>query len=514
MPILFVPNDPEARRGPKPREITPSRKRASGRADFAFGTMPKAKVWPAGSEEFLRWQCREALLRATAMWEKIAGPLKRWQLGGKLRVDVDIGQELNAYYDREAVGFGHHPARRAARVRYFAASVDVVAHEAGHGFLDVLRPELWDSNLPEPNAFHEAFGDCVAMLTALHDREIRRALLAADPTLRKANFVETLMESLANGIRDDRPGDNDTVPRRGRNKHRWTFFTELPPDGKPGVLTQNSHSFGQVFVGCFYDTIRNIFLSGRKRDEAALWKAAEAAGKLLVRGVRKAPHGPRFFQAVGRAMTLEDDAANAGRHHEAIRLAFKAHGVLLGSVAAVAPRSVLHGPPPARAAAGGAHATMAKSTLDDLRVRLNLPKGAQFKLRSFDLGGKLVTEACHERDVPLAGLSERLSGVVAVGSEPTLVGGEHRRAAVLGALPDPQMTNDEVRAFVAGLVARGSIAYDEPARKAAARRSTRRGRGAVTGKDAAPTHAVVREQGRLVLRRVRYACACCAGLKG
>ena len=98
-----------------------------------------------------------------------------------------------------------------------------------------------------------------------------------------------------------------------------------------------------------------------------------------------------------------------------------------------------------------------------------------------------------------------------MGVEPSLIGEANRHAAVLGALPDPQSTTDEVRSFVAGLVRQGAIAYDEPARKAAARRSTRRGRGAVTGKDAAPTHAVVREQGRLVLRRVRYACACCAG---
>ena len=507
MPILYVPNDPEARKAPPPRKLRPSRKRATGRADFAFGAMPKAQVWPVESDAYLRWQCREALLRAIAMWEKIAGPLRRWQHGAKLRVDADIGEELNAYYDRESVGYAHFRSTKTGRLRRFAASVDVVAHEAGHAFLDAIRPELWDSNLPEPNAFHEAFGDCVAILTALADRDVRRALLKADPRLAKANFVETLMESLANAIRDEMPGHNAAKPRRGRNRHKWTFFTALPQDGGPGELIADSHSFGQVFVGCFHDTLRNVFLSGAKRDEAALWMAARTTGKLLVLAARKAPHGPRFFQSIGRAMTLEDDAIHGGRNHEAIRLAFKAHGILLGSVAALAPRSMLEGPAP-KAAVGAGRPAMAKATMDDLRSRLDLPAGASLRLRSYDLGGRRVTEACHERRIELTGLAERLEGAVAIGAEPALVGAEHRRAAVLGALPDPRMTRDEVRAFVRGLVARNAIAYDAPARKSAARRTTKRGRGAVTSPNAAPTHAVVQEHGQQVLRRVRFACSC------
>jgi hypothetical protein len=507
MPILYIPNDPEARRAPKAARIRPSRARPAGRADFALGTLPRAQAWPLDSDEFLRWQCREALLRATAMWEKIAGPLKRWQHGAKLRVDADIGEELNAYYDRESVGYARQASSRNGRLRRFAASVDVVAHEAGHAFLDAIRPELWDSNLPEPNAFHEAFGDCVAILTALADRDLRRALLSGDPTLAKANFAETLMESLANGIRDEQPGHNAAKPRRGRNRLKWTFFTTLPPDGGPGELIADAHSFGQVFVGCFYDTLRNVYLLQKRRDEAALWKAAHVAGKLLVRGARKAPHGARFFQAVGRAMTLEDDALHRGRHHDCIRLAFEAHGILLGSVAALAPRAILHGPAP-KSAVGTGQAAMAKATLDDLRTRLQLPATAALRLRSYDLGGRAVTEACHERRVPLAGLSERLADVVAIGVEPTLVGAENRRAAVLGALPDPQATEDEVRAFVRGLVARNQIAYDEQARHAAAKRATRRGRGAVVGTGGAPTHSVVVEAGQPVLKRVRYACGC------
>src|SRR5262249_45434459 len=145
------------------------------------------------------------------------------------------------------------------KTRYFVASTDVVVHEAGHAFLDALRPELWDSNFPEPNAFHEAFGDCVALLTALFDVETRRRLLRLDSKLGRRNFVETLIESLANGIRDYDPKHNASKPRHGLNTYRWVLPSTLPDDGGPGALINEIHSFGQVFVGCFYDLIRNMY---------------------------------------------------------------------------------------------------------------------------------------------------------------------------------------------------------------------------------------------------------------
>ena len=79
MPILFIPNDPEAQKSPPARKMAPAAARPRGRTDFDFGTLPQEKVWPPDSREFLVWQCREAVMRALAAWERIAGPLKHWQ---------------------------------------------------------------------------------------------------------------------------------------------------------------------------------------------------------------------------------------------------------------------------------------------------------------------------------------------------------------------------------------------------------------------------------------------------
>ena len=515
MPILFIANDPEAKKDPPPRKITPARKRRSGRTDFDFGRLPKQQPWPAGSDEFVVWQCREAVLRALGAWEKVAGPLAHWQGGAnrkKLKVVVDEGEDLNAYYDRASLGYYHFPSERTGKVRRFAASVDVVSHEAGHAFLDAIRPELWSSNYPEPNAFHEAFGDCIAILTALADADLRKALLKQDPKLSKANFVETLMESLANGIRDHDPTHNAAKPRRGRNAYQWALPTTLPDDGGPGELINEIHSYGQVFVGCFYDTIRNVFAMQGKRDQKSLWKAAQVVGRLLARAAGKAPHTPRFFQSVGRAMTLEDNVLHRGAHHDAIRAAFGAHNILLGSNAVLAPRTSLKGGAPKTALAS--KQPLAKATLDDLKSRLGLSPRTALRMRSYDLGGKRVNEAIHDRAVPLKGLSPKLARVSAVGVEPSMIGEANRHAAVLGALPDPQSTTDEVRSFVASLVRQGAIAYDAKDQGKTAGRSAAKGekhaggRGAVGGTGGAATHGVVRRDGQLVLERLRFSCGC------
>ena len=62
-----------------------------------------------------------------------------------------------------------------------------------------MRPDFFEVNFLEVGAFHEAFGDCIAILTALGDLETRQKLLAVTTDLRKRNFVESTAEDLSNG---------------------------------------------------------------------------------------------------------------------------------------------------------------------------------------------------------------------------------------------------------------------------------------------------------------------------
>ena len=65
------------------------------------------------------------------------------------------------------------------------------------------------------------------------------------------------------------------APRRAFNDFQWELPTALPTWGPPEVLIGEVHSFGRIFSGCFYDTIRLIFQGMGNAGEGA---TAEAVG--------------------------------------------------------------------------------------------------------------------------------------------------------------------------------------------------------------------------------------------
>ena len=494
MPMHFIPNDPMAGAGAPPlRRKTPAKERPAGRAGFTYYDREPEGLHAPGSPEFLFWQCREAALMALVAWEGHAGTVRAWQ-GKRRRLDLvqnAVRQrghppQPNAFYDRS--GFLFYEATASGKTTFAGASTDVVAHEVGHGLLDSIRPDLWDAPFLEVNAFHEAFGDCLALLTALSDADTRSALLAVG--LGKKNFVEAVAEDLCDAIRRTNPNHNAAVPRRALNTLAWQLPTTLPIDGGPGQLIGESHSFARVFTGCFWDLIRNLL--GSATSSAALDAATRMAAGLLVRGASAAPEEARFFQAVGRAMTLADEQAHAGAHHTAIREAFAAHGIALGSNAMLAPVAALAGPPPT---AERGEAALSATTRRDLKSRLGAGSHARMVVRRRDIGGTSVVQAVHHREVPLGAVSPRLEGVVALAPEGVLIGGSGSRAAVLGALPEASTTRGEVEAYVDSLLTHGRIDFGAKGSTAPSRRPA-----------AWQSHAIRAVGGRRVLTRTRFAC--------
>ncbi len=222
---------------------------------------------------------------AVARWEDLDGNLSQWTRATlnrkRLALLQDDGVDLNAFYDGQSLSFCH--VQTGAKKTFSGASTDVLAHETGHALLDAIRPDLWDTNFLEVGACHEAVGDCMALLTALSDSATRMAMLAASPDLGSSNFLEATAEDLSDGVRRELgPNHPAAQPRHALNSFRWQLPTTLPPSGPPQVLSSEVHSFGRVFSGCFYDTIRNIFASSANKTEATLSAVAQTAGKLLI----------------------------------------------------------------------------------------------------------------------------------------------------------------------------------------------------------------------------------------
>jgi hypothetical protein len=513
MPINFIPNDPNTRAVMPMRQQPARRNRAAGRAGFNFVQHGAQALDDFGTTEFLFWQSREAALATVEAWEGYAGNLTSWadRSDEPRRIDLspvfDDGQtfgpsRLNAYYDGTGVRFFDFD--NGTETIFSGNSTDTVSHEVGHALLDATRPELFESNLPEVNAFHEAFGDCVAILTALADRPTREALLRANPDLSKPNFVETTSEYLAAAAKKQFGNVAPSKPRHGLNQFQWKLPTALPAGtfrDKPELLTREPHSFSRVVTGCVYDLLRSVFQAGAAQDQAALAAAAISVGRLLVAAAKATPETARYFQAVGRAMVKADDNRNAGVHRQRISDAFKGHGVLLGTAAMTAPTAGLAGPPPTF---GGRGVTVAASTMTDVKARISAPRG-RFVFSASPLGAN-VAEAVHRREVPLGDMSKSLKGVVAYGAEPVLIGASGGRAAVLGALPEPNRTVDEVSAFVETLLKNNRIALEtgkKPRRAgAAATRSPTAGRNLPQPH----THVIRSVGGKKVLTRVRFLC--------
>ncbi|HEV7991162.1 MAG TPA: hypothetical protein VGP25_05010 [Gemmatimonadaceae bacterium] len=517
--INFIPNDPRAVNGPPMRAVAPRPNRTGTVAKFAFQAAPaRAGLFEPGTPEFLYWQSREAALAAVEAFEAAAGPLRAWSsfAAQPLPLEPDAGRDLNAYYSRDSVSFFHSVL--AGGPTFSGASTDCVAHEVGHAILDALRPDFWTSSLTEHAAFHEAFGDCVAMLTAFNDAETRTAVLAISPNLSKANFLESILEDLAHGVRLVDGVVDGSKPRRSLNKLRWQLPTTLPaelaPGHNPDELTGEVHSFARVFTGCFYDVVRNIFTSRGTLTPAGLLTASRIAGALLAEGARNAVENPRLYEAVGVAMLAADLGMNRGANQLAIVAAFANHGIALAHPArAFQPRARLAGgvAKPKR----GAAALSARAVSAELRRRLGATTGTM-RVDDFTLGADAASKFVHERSVSLDGLGAALEGVVAPAPEPVVVSRASATAAVaLSPIPDSHTTEDEVRYFAMTLLRNGQIGEQQSPRGAARAGGemllsaiSRGRRGAQGGTTAMPTHVVTSRGAERVLTRVRFACGC------
>jgi hypothetical protein len=492
MAINFIPNDPLAGTGaPAMRQVSALANRPSNRAGFIFHSAQPQAPQPPGTSGFLFWQCRQAAIAAVKTWESHAGVLSRWF--SARRIDLvqnavaEFGEEPqpNAFYDRSSFQF--YEFTTGGKTTFSGESTDVVAHEIGHGLLDSIRPDLWDTAFLEVSAFHEAFGDCVALLTALSDPQTRQAFL---PRINSQNFLETTAEELSDAIRRFRPTHNAAEPRMALNTLQWQLPSTLPANGGPGVLINEGHSFARIFTGCFYDLLRNLV--GSAATDAALQQKVSAAARLFIAGARNAPESTRFFQAVGRAMSLADQQLNNGANRDAIGRAFAAHSIALGTNAMVAPVAELAGTSPKVSARGAA---LGQATVKDLASRLNVKTGARMIVRPLQILGERVVQAVHRREVPLGDVHAKLRGVVAMAAESVLVGASGGRAAALGALPDVSATTDEVLSYVDSLVKHERIAFDARAAMVEAKKAANYA-----------THVVKTVSGKRRLMRLRFAC--------
>jgi hypothetical protein len=446
--VSYVPNDPLANGGP------PTRSARAG--NYPAGDIAKFDVQPTAvpgkfdphTPEFQFWQAKLALIAGLRTWRQMDGRfLRRW-FGdqNQLAVLTDAGDDLNAFYDRSSLQFFSHTFDGVTVNS--AESVDVVTHEQGHAFLDAIRPDFFDVPFIEVGALHEAFGDCTAVLTALEDRAIRDAVLAASPDLSANHFVESVAEALGDAIAREFGASNVDVGalRHALNTFQWSDPSSLPPDAPADQLSGEVHSFARVFSGAFYDVIRNTYNAGRQKNATGLRKASRTAGKLLVAAVRTVPATPNTFSGVGQRMLQADVMTNGGANAAAINDAFEAHGMPLP-----APVTSLAVPLLRQTLSGAAR---------ELRRRLSVPPGTKVEMTPVDtdLHGEIAHVSAY-RPMPLDGVG--LQGVQVMVPGIARVATTRRGRSITGVLGDVTSSEGDAavhaRAFARSLVASGDV---------------------------------------------------------
>jgi hypothetical protein len=246
----------------------------------------------------------------------------------KLIANPRSGKMFNAYYDRYYLNFFYDNDPKTNQIIYTCDSTDVVAHELGHAILDSIRPDLWSVQCVEIQAFHEAFGDINAILTALTFPEmINKALSETNNDLSKENTISKLAEQMGVAI-GHAMGNESKSLRNAVNNLQYAPPETLPLFAPNDALSGEPHNFSRVFVGAWYDSFVNVYNYEKTRvsPEDAVINARDKMAKITYNAIRFANKTAKFFNAVLEAMLVYDTSRNLGCS-QAIRDGFAKHNM-------------------------------------------------------------------------------------------------------------------------------------------------------------------------------------------
>jgi hypothetical protein len=300
------------------------------------GPTPPVKIFQPGTSNFRFYAAASALRRTADFWGPIVPSGTKWEVGARLPVILDDGVDLNAFYTRG--GFGDAPGLHffhdsvGGRTFFSSESPDVSCHEMGHALLDAIRPQLFDAQTIEAAAFHEAFGDITAILSALQVSSFRQKVFdETTGVLNRSSRLSRLAEQLGAAIRVQHPDavESDCL-RNAVNSFFYRDPQTLPPSAPASTLSSEPHSFSRVFTGAFLDALAGMFktLSNPPLVKNVV-KATQDAGRLLVAGVLGAPVVPDYFSQVAAHMISAGESAPFnGKYRDVLKSAFVRRGIL------------------------------------------------------------------------------------------------------------------------------------------------------------------------------------------
>jgi hypothetical protein len=276
---------------------------------------PKPGLYQPGTLEFRYWTAAEALRRGADFWAAQV-PLANWEVGPVLKVILDEGTDLNAYYDRKALNFFHGPSPKGTV--YSGESPDIVCHEMGHAVLDSFKPQLWGAASHEAAAFHESFADISALLSALQLPSLRAGILSdTSGHLYQNSRLSRLAVQLGAAIRAQQPDavDPDCL-RNAVNSFTYEDPINMPQTAPASQLSSEPHSFSRLFTGAFFESLGSMLAASAADPSAPTsQELASVAGDLagiLVNAIKQAPVVSSWYAQVAATMVQLAGKVNAG----------------------------------------------------------------------------------------------------------------------------------------------------------------------------------------------------------
>lgn len=271
--------------------------------------------------------------RPLRMMEQGVGHEIPWAFSGKLDIHPHAGGGFNAYYSRQGKSINFFDGNDPIRKKTIAASesLEVVSHEAGHAILDGMKPGMlgWFASA-EAEAFHESFGDMIAILTTLQDdRVVDRVVEQTGGDLKKQNIVAALGEDLSLGINNsvfDGAKPAGWTIRNAINSFTYADPKTLPSSPKDdNQLGREAHNFSRLFTGAFYDILNGLTakeMAAGKTPGDAIKAARDVLTPLLARTVELGPNRMKKYQEMADAMVAADKKDFNGAHLDVITSVF------------------------------------------------------------------------------------------------------------------------------------------------------------------------------------------------
>jgi hypothetical protein len=257
------------------------------------------------------WAIVERALNMLESKYLLARPIPWASQLGRLIVLPHAGYEQNAFYDREtgALHFFYCEGPDGKPV-FTCLSHDIIAHELGHAVLDGLKPYYNEVSSPETSGFHEYFGDALAMISSLSDREIAKIVTEDAPErLEARTVVSAIASEFGAAVRG--------IPSEQYLRGAWRLRSMADLRGR-----YEEHDWSEVLTGAFYGLLRHVYRKNLQalrpkgsrratRQEAiqSLFRAANQTANVMFRAIDYCPPVDLRYDEYARAVFAADRVA-------------------------------------------------------------------------------------------------------------------------------------------------------------------------------------------------------------